>query len=95
MPMNIQNIWSSLLHQIGRAWWVKITTESPHCCYYFGPFASKIAADIAQTGYIEDLESELAQGIQASIECCRPAELTIDYESVDRGIERQFNPLPT
>jgi hypothetical protein len=93
--MNIQSIWSSLLHQIGRAWWVKITTESPRCCYYFGPFSSKIAADRAQTGYIEDLESELAQGIQVSIERCRPAELTIDYEFIDRRTDRQLNPLPT
>jgi Domain of unknown function (DUF1816) len=93
--MNIQSIWSSLLHQIGRAWWVKITTESPHCCYYFGPFASKIAADLAQTGYVEDLEGELAQGIQVSIELCRPAELTIDYEFGDLGTDRQLNPVPT
>jgi Domain of unknown function (DUF1816) len=93
--MNIQNIWSSLLHQIGRAWLVKITTESPHCCYYFGPFASKIAADRAQTGYIEDLESELAQGIQVSIERYRPIELTIDYELAGGGTDLQLNPLPT
>jgi Domain of unknown function (DUF1816) len=93
--MNIQSIWSSLLHQIGRAWWVKITTESPHCCYYFGPFASKIAADLAQAGYVEDLESELAQGIQVSIERYRPDELTIDYDFIDRGTDCQLNPLPT
>jgi Domain of unknown function (DUF1816) len=93
--MNIHSLWSSLLHQIGRAWWVKITTEAPHCCYYFGPFASKMAADLAQTGYVEDLEGELAQGIQVSIERCRPAELTIDYDSRDRGTAGQLNPLPT
>ncbi len=92
--MNIQSVWSSLLHQIGRAWWVKITTRSPHCCYYFGPFASKMAANLAQTGYIEDLESELAQGIEVAIERCRPAELTIDYELLEGGIDRQFVPAP-
>jgi Domain of unknown function (DUF1816) len=93
--MKIQSIWSSLLHQIGRAWWVKITTKSPHCCYYFGPFASQIAADRAQTGYIEDLEGELAQGIQVSIERCQPAELTIDYELPGGGTDLQLHPLPT
>jgi Domain of unknown function (DUF1816) len=92
--MNIQSIWSSLLHQIGRAWWVKITTKSPHCCYYFGPFSTKIAADLARPGYIEDLESELAQGIEAEIERCAPIELTIDYELAGGGTDLRLNPLP-
>ena len=77
--MNIHSIWSSLLNKIGRAWWIKITTASPHLCYYFGPFANQSAADLAQGGYVEDLESELAQGIQVSIERCQPACLTIAY----------------
>jgi Domain of unknown function (DUF1816) len=93
--MKITNIWSNLLNGIGLAWWVKITTQRPHCIYYFGPFASAIAAGQSKVGYVEDLENELAQGIEVAIERCRPAELTIDYEFIDRGTDRQLNPLPT
>lgn len=78
--MNIQDIWNSALHLVGQAWWVKITTELPHCTYYFGPFATTIDADASKSGYVEDLESELAQGIHVSIERCKPVQLTIDYE---------------
>lgn len=88
--MKIKNIWSDLLDRIGLAWWVKITTQRPHCIYYFGPFASARAADSSYAGYIEDLENELAQGIEVTIERCRPDELTIDYEFGDR----QLNPAP-
>ena len=77
--MNIQTIWSNILQFIGRAWWVKITTDLPNCTYYFGPFATMNEADTHQLGYIEDLESEFATGIHASIERCHPAHLTIDY----------------
>lgn len=84
--MNIQDIWSSALHLVGQAWWVKITTEQPHCVYYFGPFTTAVEADNAKAGYIEDLESESAQGIQVSIERCKPSQLTIEYEaSQDNG----------
>ncbi len=87
--MNIQDIWSSALHLVGMAWWVKITTERPHCIYYFGPFATAVEADEAKAGYIEDLEGESAEGIQVAIERCRPTHLTIDYETdrVDSNIE--------
>ena len=76
--MNIQTIWSNILQFIGRAWWVKITTELPSCTYYFGPFATGNEADGFKAGYVEDLESESATGIHASIERCQPSYLTID-----------------
>ena len=77
--MNIQTIWSSILQFIGRAWWVKITTEQPNCTYYFGPFATGNEADAAQAGYVEDLEGEFATDIRVSIEQrCQPTYLTID-----------------
>mgnify|MGYP003417083446 FL=1 len=79
--MNIQDIWSSALHLVGQAWWVKITTDRPHCVYYFGPFTTAVEADRAKAGYIEDLEGESAQGIQATIERCKPSQFTIDYEA--------------
>ena len=79
--MNIQDIWSSVLNTIGQAWWVEISTERPHCTYYFGPFASAVEADTAKAGYIEDLEGEFAQGIQVAIKRCKPVQMTIDYEA--------------
>ncbi len=78
--MNIQDIWSSALHLMGQAWWVEITTDRPHCTYYFGPFGTAVEADEAKAGYVEDLESESAQGIQVAIKRCKPAQMTIDYE---------------
>ena len=78
--MNIQEIWSSALHLIGQAWWVEITTARPHCTYYFGPFTTAVEADKAKAGYVEDLESESAQGIQVAIKRCKPVKMTIDYE---------------
>jgi Domain of unknown function (DUF1816) len=79
--MNIQDIWSNALHLVGQAWWVEITTEQPHCTYYFGPFATAVEADSAKSGYVEDLEAESAQGIQVAIKRCKPAQITIDYEA--------------
>ena len=77
--MNIQTIWSRILQFLGRAWWVKITTEQPNCTYYFGPFATGNEADAAKAGYVEDLESESATGIYVSIkQRCQPTYLTID-----------------
>ena len=77
--MNIQTIWSSILQFLGRAWWVKITTELPNCTYYFGPFATGNEADAAKAGYVEDLEGEFATDIRVSIEQrCQPTYLTID-----------------
>jgi hypothetical protein len=78
--MNIQDIWSNALHLVGQAWWVEITTERPHCTYYFGPFATAVEADTAKAGYVEDLESESAQGIQIAIKRCKPVQLTIDRD---------------
>lgn len=79
--MNIQSIWSDALNLIGQAWWVEINTNLPRCTYYFGPFATAIEADANKFGYVEDLEDELAQGIQIAIKRCQPVQMTIDYES--------------
>lgn len=81
-PMNIQDIWSSALHLVGQAWWVEITTEQPHCTYYFGPFATAVEADEAKSGYVEDLEGESAQGIKVAIKRCKPTQLTIEHDGV-------------
>ena len=77
--MNIRTIWSNILHFIGQAWWVKITTERPNCTYYFGPFITMNEADTSKAGYVEDLEGESATGIHVSIERCQPDHLTVDH----------------
>ena len=79
--MNIQDILSNALQLVGQAWWVEITTERPHCVYYFGPFTTATEADTSKAGYVEDLESESAQGIQVNIKRCKPVEMTIDCET--------------
>ncbi len=58
------------------AWWVEIVTTEPKCLYYFGPFDSYDEALFYQPGYIEDLESESAIGISATIKQCQPEILT-------------------
>jgi hypothetical protein len=76
--MNILEIWTDILNFTGQAWWIKILTTQPNCTYYFGPFAYKKEANIAIAGYVEDLESELAQGIQTQVKRCKPVYLTIE-----------------
>ncbi len=62
---------------LGLAYWVRISTESPQCVYFFGPFASAAEADAHVGGYREDLEGEGAQNIAVKIERCKPKQLTI------------------
>jgi Domain of unknown function (DUF1816) len=78
VSLNISEIWTDILDSIGQAWWIKISTVQPNCTYYFGPFACKKEADLAIAGYVEDLESESAQGIQTQVRCCKPTFLTIE-----------------
>ncbi len=75
------------------AWWIEIFTAYPRCTYYFGPFLTNQEAKDAEAGYIEDLESEGAQGIQISIKQCNPVELTVDDESGNSN-DQQI-PIPT
>lgn len=77
----LENTFSSYMDQTGLAWWVEIVTSDPKCIYYFGPFVTKQEAEIAQSGYIEDLEAEGAQDIRLQIQRCHPVELTIFDES--------------
>jgi Domain of unknown function (DUF1816) len=65
------------LNQLGLAWWVEVTTENPHCRYYFGPFGSSTSAMAHQPGYIEDLQAEGAQNIQAQVKRMKPEALTV------------------
>ncbi len=65
------------LERMGKAWWIKIKTEQPLCTYYFGPFSNPKEAAEAQPNYLEDLETEQAQGISWNIEQSKPLELTL------------------
>jgi hypothetical protein len=76
----ISETWTNVLDFLGRAWWVEVVTERPKCTYYFGPFSDAKEAVIASTGYVQDLEAEAAQGIQAQIKRCKPDRLTIEWD---------------
>jgi Domain of unknown function (DUF1816) len=82
--MNIAEIGADLLNFLGQAWWIEIKTVRPKCTYFFGPFIDKNDANLSLAGYVEDLESESAQGIQTYVKRCNPAVLTI-YE--DLGLQ--------
>jgi hypothetical protein len=66
--------------RINLAWWVEIYTAKPRCLYYFGPFDSEAEAKQYQSGYIEDLDNEGAEGIAVSIKQCQPQKLTQEWD---------------
>ncbi|MCS6959208.1 MAG: DUF1816 domain-containing protein [Pseudanabaenaceae cyanobacterium SKYGB_i_bin29] len=76
---SVKDVFLTFLENIGRAVWVEIVTEDPQCTYYFGPFVGEPEAREATIGYVEDLKSEGAVGIDVrSIKRMRtPAVLTI------------------
>ncbi|HEY9637212.1 MAG TPA: DUF1816 domain-containing protein [Coleofasciculaceae cyanobacterium] len=80
---NTEEFFTSYLEMTGKAWWVEIVTKKPDCTYYFGPFVSHREAQLAQLGYIEDLEQERPQLIAIDIKQCQPKELTI-FENESR-----------
>lgn len=73
----MQELFTSLIDLLGLAWWVEVKTESPRCTYYFGPFLTADEAESAKPGYVEDLQQESAQGIEAVTKRCKPSQLTV------------------
>ncbi len=71
----------SWIKQPQLAWWLEIQTIKPQCIYYFGPFTNPEEARFHQTGYVEDLLQEQAEGITIQLKKCQPQELTIDREA--------------
>ena len=63
------------------SWWLEITTTNPYCIYWFGPFDSPLEARLYQSGYIEDLVEEQAEGITIKLQQCQPQVLTICSDS--------------
>ncbi len=72
-----EELFTSYLEKMGKAWWVEIITKKPDCTYYFGPFVSHREAQLAQLGYLGDLEQERPQLIAIEIKQCQPKELTV------------------
>lgn len=83
----MKNIFSrifDLLFGSEKAWWIEVKTGEPVCTYYFGPFDTEQEAKFAQAGYVEDLEQEGAQHLQATaLYCERPQQLTVYEEHMD------------
>jgi hypothetical protein len=77
----------NLLNLFELAWWIEIVTVNPRCTYYFGPFLTAKEAAAEKDGYIEDLESEGAQGIKFDILRCKPLELTVEDEDLGKKSE--------
>lgn len=95
----MKSVWNSskeilinLFQNLGLAWWIEITTQTPRCTYYFGPFLSATEANAACAGYVEDLESEGAQGISTSVKRCKPSSLTV-AEDLGELIDRKVQPV--
>ena len=76
-----------LIDFFGFAWWVKVKTNSPHCTYYFGPFLNRRQAENEKPGYVEDLQFEGAQGIEASTKRCKPVKLTVYDELAEPPVK--------
>jgi Domain of unknown function (DUF1816) len=81
LSTKILNLWTDTLNACRQAWWIEIFTAQPKCTYYFGPFAGAEEAHVASKGFIEDLESESAQGIILKIDRhSQPDLLTIEHD---------------
>ena len=80
LSTKVLNLWTETLNACRQAWWVEIFTAQPKCTYYFGPFAGAWEAEVASKGFVEDLESEFAQGIKIKIDRhSQPDLLTIEH----------------
>jgi Domain of unknown function (DUF1816) len=94
--MSLTGQFASLLNRLGLAWWVEVTTQVPPCVYYFGPFNSSKEAETELPGFLEDLQQESAQGIQAVVKRCQPSELTVfdDVASFPANKQRFSEQIP-
>lgn len=81
----------TILNFLGLAWWVQIVTQNPTCTYYFGPFLTAKEAQVAQEGYVEDLQEEGAQDISIAVKRCKPSLLTVSDDLGER-VDRKASP---
>ena len=76
----MKSLVNQLIGLYRKSWWLEISTESPRCEYYFGPFGSEDEAAQARSGYVEDLEQEGSELLRVSlVRRQAPAELTVEY----------------
>lgn len=87
----MNEFWLNTLEFFGLAWWIEIVTETPTCAYYFGPYASVEAAEIAKPGFISDLQQEGAKGIKVEIRRLKPKQLTI-FDDAEGEADRSSVP---
>jgi hypothetical protein len=80
---NVNEVITSFMQGLRTDWWAEITTTSPRCIYYFGPFQTYAEVSAAYPGYIDDLDSEGSQGIVVVIKRCNPDVLTICDEAMN------------
>ena len=76
----IKEVLKGFAQGLRMSWWVEIATTEPRCIYYFGPFHNSTEAAAACPGYIEDILSEKACGIEVAIKRCKPNVLTMCEE---------------
>ncbi|MDX1978560.1 MAG: DUF1816 domain-containing protein [Pseudanabaenaceae cyanobacterium bins.68] len=77
----MKDFFISLLERLGLAFWIEISTASPRCIYYFGPYFSRSEAEQAKPGFEEDLVREGATGLVAMIfQRPTPDILTVELE---------------
>ncbi len=90
LSTTLLNLWTNILNTdilntCCQAWWIEVFTAQPKCTYYFGPFAGAEEAHVASTGFVEDLEAELAHGIKITIDRhCQPDLPTIEHDSIEQ-----------
>ena len=78
----LSNLWRPFAGVFSKPWWVKVSTSQPECTYYFGPFDKEEDAADAKPGFVEDLEQEGAQDIQAEVVSCpEPKDLTVEQQA--------------
>ncbi|MBE9067235.1 DUF1816 domain-containing protein [Leptolyngbya cf. ectocarpi LEGE 11479] len=78
----MNGLFSQLKGLFGSTWWIEVSTDTPRCIYYFGPFKHESEASQAAAGYVEDLEQEGAVLCQTSImKRPTPKQLTVEYSS--------------
>jgi len=89
---NTEDFFTSLLKKLGMASWLEIITDNPQCIYYFGPFLSMEDAELAQAGYLADLEEEKAQIVSVEIKRCQPENLTVCKEELPDDWQNTISP---
>ncbi|MEO1400475.1 MAG: DUF1816 domain-containing protein [Cyanobacteria bacterium J06635_1] len=82
----MKDLFSNLMGIFTKSWWIEVSTGSPKCVYYFGPFDTEADATAAKAGYLQDLEQEGAQGLEVTISRREdPTELTVEFPEATSG----------